>query len=328
MERLKIIKELNNVANILEDNGRISEASQITNVLIKIAQVAPPGTGTTAQNSTQPVQGQPTQTQPTPGQPAQQNQTQLTPQEIAANKEQAKQNNKKRFLELIQLRDVAEAYRNALSLPVSPTYSIDQNGFKIETSSGDVIGKTIQELVENLNKKAKITLTVPSLSTDKDKYAEKVAQDILSAADWPDPDGDASITKAINENYMLGYNLLAGTYYIGNKSNSTDNIDKKDINQLKPIFEQLGKYYKANNNKFPDQIYKANKEQPFIEDPNQIIMNAFKEKVGEKWKFITSYKNHPNYEDIRRGFVQEHNRREPNTAKHISLTNPITLNNA
>ena len=35
MERLKIIKELNNVANILEDNGRISEASQITNVLIK-----------------------------------------------------------------------------------------------------------------------------------------------------------------------------------------------------------------------------------------------------------------------------------------------------
>ena len=38
MERLKIIKELNNVANILEDNGRISEASQITNVLIKIAQ--------------------------------------------------------------------------------------------------------------------------------------------------------------------------------------------------------------------------------------------------------------------------------------------------
>ena len=39
MERLKIIKELNNVANILEENGRISEASQITNVLIKIAQM-------------------------------------------------------------------------------------------------------------------------------------------------------------------------------------------------------------------------------------------------------------------------------------------------
>jgi hypothetical protein len=323
MERLKIIKELNNVANILEDNGRISEASQITNVLIKIAQTAPVGAGNTVQAPTQT-----TQSPQTPGQQTPQNQTELTPQEKAAKIEQAKQNNKKRFLELIQLRDVAEAYRNELRLPVIPTYSIDQNGFKIETSSGDVIGKTIAELVQNLNTKSKILLAVPMLSEDKDKYAEKVAQDILSAADWPDPEGDASITKAINENYMLGYNLLAGTYYIGNKSNSTDNIDKKDINQLKPIFEQLGKYYKANNNKFPDQIYKVNKEQTFIEDPNQIIMNAFKEKVGEKWKFISTYDKHPNYKDIRNGFVQEYNRREPNPSKHISLLQPNTLRTA
>lgn len=323
MERLKIIKELNNVANILEGNGRISEASQITNVLIKIAQTAPVGAGNTVQAPTQTTQGP-----QTPGQQTPQNQTELTPQEKAAKIEQAKQNNKKRFLELIQLRDVAEAYRNSLKLPETPVYSIDQDGLKIETKAGSVIGKTIEELVNNLNTKFNILLAVPSLSVNKDKYADKVAQDILSAADWPDPEGDASITKAINENYMLGYNLLAGTYYIGNKSNSTDVVDKKDINQLKSIFDQLGKYYKTHNNKFPDQIYMVNKEQSFIEDPNQIIMNAFKEEVGQKWKFIKSYDKHPNYQEIINGFVQEYNRREPNPEKHISLTNPITLKNA
>jgi len=322
MERLKIIKELNNVANILEDNGRISEASQITNVLIKIAQTAPTGTGTTAQNSAQPVQGQPTQTQPTPGQPAQQNQTQLTPQEIAANKEKAIQANKNYLNEMLRLREIAQYFLNQ-NIPTEYTY--DSRGYVIKINNEEFIEPSIQELVTKINSQKKTSIGVPGLP-DQNKFLDEIATNIASAAYWPDPEGDSTITKAINDNYELGYNLLGGTYYIGNRKNKSDVIDKKDINELKALFLSLGKYYK-NTKTFPESIFAYQNNKNVDQDINVIILEALKKDRGAKWDYInTTFKNHPNYKDIQRGFVQEYNRRDP--LKKISLDNPKSLYDA
>ena len=76
-------------------------------------------------------------------------------------------------------------------------------------------------LVQNF-KKMNIGFKNPEQEAGQEKYAEKVAQDILSAAFWPDPMSDPSITQKINKEYMLGYNYLAGTYYIAKISDKTD----------------------------------------------------------------------------------------------------------
>lgn len=320
MERLKIIKELNNVANILEDNGRISEASQITNVLIKIAQVTPPvGSGTSVQNSTQ---GQQTQ-----GQESEQNL--LTPEQIAnieKNKQKAFQAYRQRFIDMLKLRSLAEEYRKKAKITNTPEYFIDADGYKIRDEKRLYVGKTLDELIQNF-KKLNIGLKNPEQELEQEKYAEKVAQDILSAAFWPDPMSDPSITQKINKEYMLGYNYLAGTYYIAKVSDKNDVVDKKDINELGKVFAKLGEYYKNNQNKFPEKISKLLYNQDYL-DPNKIIMDAFKEDKGKKWDYINRYDKHPNFDDIRRGFVQEHNRREPNQSNHISMDRPATLNTA
>ena len=318
MERLKIIKELNNVANILEDNGRISEASQITNVLIKIAQGTSPGTGNTAQ----------TQTQSTQGQESEQNL--LTPEQITnieKNKQKALQAYRERFIEMLKLRSLAEEYRKKAKITNTPEYFIDAEGYKIKDGNRLYVGKTLDELVQNFKTKLNIGLKNPEQEREQEKYAEKVAQDILSAAFWPDPMSDPSITQKINKEYMLGYNYLTGTYYIAKISDKNDVVDKKDINELGKVFAKLGEYYKKSQNTFPEKISKLLYNQDYL-DPNKIIMDAFKEDKGQKWQFINKYKDHPNFDDIRRGFVQEHNRREPNKSNHISMDKPDTLNNA
>jgi hypothetical protein len=296
MERLKIIKELNNVANILEENGRISEASQITNVLIKIAQQTGSGNGSTVQT-----------TQPTPGQPTQGQTQQLSDDQI-------KQNIKNAFLNLLKLRSLAEAYQEKFG--EYPKYFISRdNKYVIEGKRGTAYGTTLEQVANQIN------TTIPNVDDKKTKFAEDVAQKILNAKNWPDPQNDASITKAINENYYLGYNLLAGTYYIGSKSNSSDNIDKKNIDDLKDVFLKLGEHYKKHNNQFPANIYEAfGKSTPEI-DVNQIILEVLDRKTNDKFQHLEAfYKNHPNYEDIKRGFIVEHNRRNPNN--QITSSNP------
>jgi hypothetical protein len=296
MERLKIIKELNNVANILEENGRISEASQITNVLIKIAQQTQAGNGSTVQT-----------TQPTPGQPTQGQTQQLSDDQI-------KQNIKNAFLNLLKLRSLAEAYQEKFG--EYPKYFISRdNKYVIEGKRGTAYGTTLEQVANQIN------TTIPNVDDKKTKFAEDVAQKILNAKNWPDPQNDASITKAINENYYLGYNLLAGTYYIGSKSNSSDNIDKKNIDDLKDVFLKLGEHYKKHNNQFPANIYEAfGKSTPEI-DVNQIILEVLDRKTNDKFQHLEAfYKNHPNYEDIKRGFIVEHNRRNPNN--QITSSNP------
>jgi hypothetical protein len=306
MERLKIIKELNNVANILEENGRISEASQITNVLIKIAQQTGSGNGSTVQ-PTQPTQGQPVQ----------------TPQLTA---EQIKQNIKTRFNELIRLRSFAENYKKAAPGHDFPKYTIDESGYKFKASGFDYVASTLEELAAKILKYTDLKIAIPGIDSSKNEYADKIAQNIASAANWPDPEGGPEITKAINEKYMLGYNLLGGTYYIGNKQNPSDVIDKKDINDLKTLFLSLGKYYK-DNKAFPESIYEYNTGKKVDQDINVIILEALKKDSGAKWAYINdNFKNHPNFDDIKRGFVQEYNRRDP--IIKISLDNPKTLNEA
>ena len=300
MERLKIIKELNNVANILEENGRISEASQITNVLIKIAQQTGP---------------------PIPGQPATQNQTQLTPTQIAANKEKAIQSNKNYLNEMLKLREIAQYFLNQ-NIPTEYTY--DSRGYVIKIFNEEFIKPSIQELVTQINSQKKTNIPVPGQPADY-KYIEKIAKDIDSAADWPDPENDPTITKAINEKYLLGYNLLGGTYFIQNKTTPSDVIDSKDINVLKDIFGKLGKYYKDTKT-FPNSIfeYQTGKKEPNI---NEIILDALRQDSGKKWEWINkNYSNHNNIIDIQRGFVQEYNRRDP--IKQISLNNVKSLNEA
>ena len=47
-------------------------------------------------------------------------------------------------------------------------------------------------------------------------------------------------------------------------------------------------------------------------DINVIILEALKQDEGKKWDYINSnFKNHPNYEDIKRGFYQEYKKRNP-----------------
>ena len=287
MDRIKLFKELNSVANILEDNGKISEASQITNVLIRIAQGA--GAGNTAQ--------------PTGQQPTGQSQVDQAPQ---LTEDQFKQNVKTRFNELLQLRTIADTLRENAPADYTGEYTIDSDGYKIfKRDNTFEIGKTLQELAN----KVKLQLSAPSEETAK--YADKVAQDILSASKWPDPEGDPAITKAINDKYMLGFNLLGGTYYIGNRQNPSDVIDKKDINDLKNIFLSLGKYYKDTKT-FPDSIFEYNTGKKEDKDINVIILEALKQDEGKKWDYINkNFKNHPNYEDIKRGFYQEYKKRNP-----------------
>ena len=312
MERLKIIKELNNVANILEGNGRISEASQITNVLIKIAQQAQSGNGSTVEP-----------TQPTPGQPAAQNQTQLTPEQIAANKEKAIQSNKNYLNEMLKLREIAQYFLNQ-NIPTEYTY--DSRGYVIKIAGDTFIKPKIEDLVAEINLKKKSNISVPGQPAPN-KFLDEIATNIASAAYWPDPEGDSSITKAINDKYLLGYNLLGGTYYIQNKTTPSDVIDSKDINVLKTLFGVLGKYYKDNKNTFPDSIFNFQTGKKVDGDINEIILEALRQDKGQKWYWINgTYKNHPNIEDIKRGFVQEYKRRNPGS--NISLDNTQALNQA
>jgi hypothetical protein len=312
MERLKIIKELNNVANILEGNGRISEASQITNVLIKIAQQTQAGNGSTVQP-----------TQPTPGQPAAQNQTQLTPEQIAANKEKAIQSNKNYLNEMLKLRDIAQYFLNQ-NIPTEYTY--DSRGYVIKIVGDTFIKQKIEDLVAEINSQKKTKISVPGQPAPN-KFLDEIAKNIASAADWPDPVGDPSITKAINDKYLLGYNLLGGTYYIQNKTTPSDVIDSKDINVLKDIFGKLGKFYNDTNKTFPESIFEYQTGKKVDQDINVIILEALKKDSGAKWAYINdNFKNHPNFDDIKRGFVQEYNRRDP--IKQISLDNPKSLNEA
>jgi hypothetical protein len=311
MERLKIIKELNNVANILEGNGRISEASQITNVLIKIAQQTQSGNGSTVQP-----------TQPTPGQPAAQNQTQLTPEQIAANKEKAIQSNKNYLKEMLKLRDIAQYFLNQ---NIQTEYTYDSRGYVIKINNEEFIQPSIQELVTNINSQKKTNISVPGQPAPN-KILDEIATNIASAADWPDPVGDPSITKAINDKYLLGYNLLGGTYYIQNKTTPSDVIDSKDINVLKDIFGKLGKFYNDTKT-FPNSIFENQTGKKVDQDINVIILEALKKDSGAKWAYINdNFSNHPNIKDIKRGFVQEYNRRDP--IKQISLNNAKSLNEA
>jgi hypothetical protein len=316
MERLKIIKELNNVANILEENGRISEASQITNVLIKIAQQTQAGNGSTVQP-----------TQPTPGQPAAQNQTQLTPEQIAANKEKAIQSNKNYLNEMLKLREIAQYFLNQ-NIPTEYTY--DSRGYVIKINNEEFIQPSIQELVTKINLQKKTNISVPGQPAPN-KFLDEIATNIASAAYWPDPEGESTITKAINDNYELGYNLLGGTYYIGKKQNPIDVADEKDINKLKEVFSRLGSYYKKNNS-FPKSIMEMQLSEntqgdTTFMDPNIAILEALEKPTGEKWKYLKDkYSKYYNFEAMKRGFVQEYNRRDP--IIKISLDNPTSLNQA
>lgn len=290
MERLKIIKELNNVANILEDNGRISEASQITNVLIKIAQTAPTGTGNSIPGNA--------------GTGATGN-SQFTPAQI-------KQNIKNHYNELLQLRTLAEKLRRKNPGMYTGVYTIDFDGYKIFTKDGTVVGKTLLDVAERTGEK------VPALETGKDQILNNITENIASAANWPDPEGGPEITKAINEKYMLGYNLLGGTYYIGDKQNRSDVIDKKDINDLKTLFLSLGKYYKDTKT-FPESIFEYSTGKKVDKDINVIILEALKEDFdNEMVSYIEKFDSHPNYKDIKRGFVQEYNRRKPKQEDRIT----------
>lgn len=301
MDRIKLFKELNSVANILEDNGKISEASQITNVLIRIAQGA--GVGSTGQ-------------QPT-GQQSQ-GQQQATP-------EQKKELYKTRFIEMLKLRNLVDSIKKKLpSLYLK--YTIDQDGYKIDTLSTKYVGKTLRELYDNFVKaNPSVNLRFDEQDPDEQqkKVADEVAKNIATAELWPDPQGDPAITKAINEKYILGYNLLGGTYYIGSKTNSSDNYDDKNIENLKDVFLKLGEHYKKFNNQFPEHIYQALGKSEKYDDVNDIIFQALEMDEPAKLKFLQeNYSGHPNYKDIIRGFYQEYNKRNP-TKKITEKQSPV-----
>jgi arsenate reductase-like glutaredoxin family protein len=283
MDHVRIFKELHSLACLLEDNGKFIESSQITNVMTRIAQTAPTGN-------------------PTPGNAGTGN---LSKDEL---KKRSIEYNKKFYNEMLRLRELSQFF---IKLNKNTEYTIDSRGYVIKVNDKTYQKPTIEELVKDIANDLKISIPVPVLPTEN-KNVDKIAENIDSAADWPDPLNDASITQEINKEYMLGYNLLAGTYYISKKSDPTDVIDKTDINELKIVFDELGKYYKNNQNKFPDRIYKINKEQSFFEDPNKIILDALKENFDtDMVSYIKKFNNHPNYKDIKRGFVQEYNRRRP-----------------
>jgi hypothetical protein len=62
-------------------------------------------------------------------------------------------------------------------------------------------------------------------------------------------------------------------------------------------------------------------------DPNIAILEALEKPTGEKWKYLKDkYSKYYNFEAMKRGFVQEYNRRDP--IIKISLDNPTSLNQA
>jgi hypothetical protein len=316
MDHVRIFKELHSLACLLEDNGKFIEASQITNVMTRIAQTAPAGIGNTPNGVVyNPPNSAGTATTVTDTTP------QFTPDQI-------KKNIMNRMNEMLQLRSMAEEYRKRNSLPNTPIYTIDSQGYKVFVDGQNpIIGQNLTDLANRL------AVSVPDANTVKnDKITEKIAQDILSSKYWPDHLGDSSITKAINENYELGYNLLAGTYYIGNKQKPSDVIDRKNINDLKQVFSTLGKYYKENDKKFPQNVatmYVLPKDKNVyqIDDINTIIMDALLKPKGEKFSYIKDgWGDNPNYKALVDGFIQEHNRRNPKNL--ISLDKPETINQA
>jgi hypothetical protein len=316
MDHVRIFKELHSLACLLEDNGKFIESSKITNVMTRIAQVAPAGTGNTINGVVyNPASSAGTATTAT---------TDTTPQFTP---DQIKQNIMNRMNEMLQLRSMAEEYRKRNRLPNTPKYTIDSQGYKVFVDyQNPIIGQNLTDLAYRL------AVSVPDANTVKnDKITEKIAQDILSAKYWPDPSGDPIVTKAINDNYELGYNLLAGTYYIGNKQNPSDVIDRKNINDLKQVFTTLGQYYK-DNKKFPTNVatmYKLppGKDAYQIDDINTIIMDALAQEKGEKFSYIkTGWGDNPNFKAIVDGFIQEYNRRNPKDL--ISLSDTKKLNEA
>ncbi len=320
MDHVRIFKELHSLACLLEDNGKFIESSQITNVMTRIAQGTPAGIGNTSNGVvyTPPSSAGTATTATTDN-------TDTTPQFTP---DQIKQNIMNRMNEMLQLRSMAEEYRKRNSLPNTPKYTIDSQGYKVFVDyQNPIIGQNLKDLAYRL------AVSVPDANTVKnDKITEKIAQDILSAKYWSDPLGDPTITKAINDNYELGYNLLAGTYYIGNKQKPSDVIDRKNINDLKQVFKTLGKYYKDNNKKFPDNVATMytlpdGKDTYQIDDINTIIMDALAQPKGEKFSYIkTGWGDNPNFKAIVDGFIQEHNRRNPKDL--ISLSDTKKLNEA
>ncbi len=289
MDHVRIFKELHSLACLLEDNGKFIESSQITNVMTRIAQgTAPAGTGNTINGVVY-----------NPPSSAGTGATQFT-------REQIRQNIKKRLNELLQLRTLADKLRSEGPADFTGAYTIDADGYKIFTKDGVIIGSTLKELAGKVNKE------IPALQTEKNDYADKIAYDILSAANWEDPKGDATITKKINEVYELGYNLLAGTYYIGHKTNKSDVVDEKNINDLEIVFQKLGEYYKSNSDQFPASINVAlGKSNPEI-DINKIIFEILNRITPDKFEFLNkNYSNHPKFKDIKRGFIEEFNKRNP-----------------
>jgi hypothetical protein len=297
MDHVRIFKELHSLACLLEDNGKFIESSKITNVMTRIAQVAPAGS-------------------PTPGNPPAGN---LTKEEL---QKRSIEYNKKYFNEMLKLRDIAQYFLNK----GKPTeYTIDSRGYVIKVNDKTYQKPTIEELVTEINSNEQTNLQVPEAPADN-KYIEKIAKDIDSAADWPDPENDPSITKAINEKYSLGYNLLGGTYYIQDRTNAIDVADETDINKLREVFSNLGTYYK-NNKSFPKSIMiiqSENTQGITFMDPNIAILEAFEKSAGEKWKYLKDkYSKYYNFEAMKRGFVQEYNRRNPKN--QISLDNAQSL---
>ncbi len=319
MDHVRIFKELHSLACLLEDNGKFIESSQITNVMTRIAQVTPGNAGTG--NTIQGVVYNPPSSAGTATTVTTDTTPQFTPDQI-------KQNIMNRMNEMLQLRSMAEEYRKRNNLPNTPKYTIDSQGYKVFVDDQDtIIGQNLTDLSHRL------AVSVPDANTVKnDKITQKIAQDILSAKYWSDPLGDPTITKAINDNYELGYNLLAGTYYIGNKQKPSDVIDRKNINDLKQVFTTLGKYYKDNNKKFPDYVatmytLPPGKDAYQIDDINTIIMDALKQPKGEKFSYIKDgWGDNPNFKAIVDGFIQEYKRRNPDSK--ISLDNAQALNQA
>jgi hypothetical protein len=316
MDHVRIFKELHSLACLLEDNGKFIESSQITNVMTRIAQVeSPAGTGNASTGVVYTPDAGSAGTATTATTP------QFTPDQI-------KQNVMNKMNEMLQLRSMADEYRKRNNLNYTPIYTIDSQGYKIFVDGNNpTIGQNLTELAN------KLAVSVPDANTVKnDKITEKIAQDILSSKYWPDPLGDSSITKAINDNYELGYNLLAGTYYIGNKQKPSDVIDRKNINDLKLVFSTLGQYYKNNGKKFPQNVatmytLPVGKQAYQIDDINKIIMDALLQPKGEKFSYIKDgWGDNPNYKALVDGFIQEHNRRNPKNL--ISLDKPETINQA
>jgi hypothetical protein len=314
MDHVRIFKELHSLACLLEDNGKFTESSKITNVMTRIAQVAP-GNSTPGN----PPVGNPPVGNAGTGATVEPTKDQLMQKAIDYNKNYLK--------EMLKLRDIAQYFLNQ---NIQTEYTYDKSGYVIKIGSKTYTEPTIEKLVETLNSQIKSPenkIKVPG-ALDNNKYIDEIAKNIASAADWPDPENDPTITKAINENYLLGYNLLGGTYYIQNKKNPSDVYDNKDINVLKTLFGVLGKYYKDNKNTFPDSIFEHNTTSKKKDgDINQIILEALRQDDGKMWAWINkNYSNHPNFVDIKRGFVQEYKRRKPDSK--ISMDNPDDTKNA